>query len=88
MPAAGPGLFEAEQPFGPRDEGMPAGCNPYDPANGSLMIEGLPITELPESLTVGGVIRAAGSHLTWEGISEKLRSKVHGLGPFPPSSSC
>jgi len=67
-------------------EDLTVGCNPDDPANGSLMIEGLPITELPESLTVGGVIRTAGSRLTWDGIPEKLWSKVQGLGPYPSSS--
>ena len=61
-------------------EDLTVGCNPYDPANGSLMIEGLPIADLPESVTVGGLIRAAGSHLTWEGIPQALWPQVRGLG--------
>ncbi len=64
-------------------EDLTVGCNPDDPTNGSLMIEGLPITKLPASITVGGHIRAASSHLTWDGIPEELWPKVRGLGALP-----
>ena len=76
-------LYAAGSKLARLPEDLAVGCNPDDPTNGSLMIEGLPITELPDSLTVGGRIRAGGSRLTWAGIPRALWSKVRGLGPRP-----